>query len=79
MSNIEDSTDVISVTEKINTLWKRFNNLINTKPAGTAFTETLPFQNNVITSEIFNQNIPLNFLLTNDISLNILDDNNIIR
>ena len=76
MSNIEDSTDVISVTEKINTLWKRFNNLINTKPAGTAFTETLPFQNNVITSEIFNQNIPLNFLLTNDISLNILDDNN---
>ena len=79
MSNIEDSNDVISITEKVNTLWKTYNNLINTNPTGTAFSETLPFQNFVIDSELFNQNIPTNLLITQDISLDIFNNENILQ
>jgi hypothetical protein len=79
MSNIEDSNDVISITEKVNTLWKTYNNLINTNPTGTAFSETLPFQNFVIDSEIFNQNIPVDLLITQDISLDIFNNENILQ
>tara|TARA_B100000035_G_scaffold111982_1_gene95041 strand:+ start:3170 stop:6214 length:3045 start_codon:yes stop_codon:yes gene_type:complete len=79
MSNIQDSNDVISITEKVNTLWKTYNNLINTKPSGTSFSETLPFENFVIQNELLNKNIPINFALSNDISLDILDDSNNIQ
>ena len=78
MSNIQDSTDIISITEKVNTLWKTYNNLINTKPSGTSFSETLPFENFVIQNELFNKNIPISFEILNDISLDILDDSNVI-
>ena len=52
MSDVTDSTNKIGGLEKINTLWKQYNNLINTKPSGYAANEEVPFKNYVINFQI---------------------------
>ena len=75
-NNVTDSTNNIGGLEKINTLWKQYNNLINTKPSSYAANEEVPFKNYVINDDIFNQNVPENILISKDISLNIILPNN---
>ena len=76
MSDVTDSTNKIGGLEKINTLWKQYNNLINTKPSGYAANEEVPFKNYVINNDIFNEDVPENILITNDTSLNVILPNN---
>ena len=76
MSDVNDSNDNIGGLEKINTLWKQYNNLINTKPSGYATNEEVPFKNYVIKNDIFNEDVPENILINNDTSLNIILPNN---
>ena len=76
MSSVDDSNDKIGGLEKINTLWKQYNNLINTKPAGYAANEEVPFKNYVINNDIFNEDVPENILISADTSLNIILPNN---
>ena len=76
MSNVNDSVNNIGGLEKINTLWKQYNNLINTKPSGYASNEEIPFKNYIVNNSIFNQDIPENIQINNDICLNIILPNN---
>lgn len=76
MSSVDDSNDKLGGLEKINTLWKQYNNLINTLPANYAANEEVPFKNYVINNEIFNEDVPENILITADTSLNIILPNN---
>ena len=80
MTSVEDSTDNIGGLEKINTLWKTYNNLINTKPASFAVNEEIPFRNFVVSSEILNQTIPDNIPVIQNTIINVeLPTNNIIQ
>ncbi len=80
MTSVEDSTDNIGGLEKINTLWKISNNLINTKPASFAVNEEIPFRNFVVSSEILNQTIPDNIPVIQNTTINIkLPTNNTIQ
>ena len=76
MTSVDDSNDNIGGLEKINTLWKQYNSLINTKPAAYAANEEIPFKNYVINNDIFNEDIPENILITSDTSLNVILPNN---
>jgi hypothetical protein len=76
MTSVNDTNNNIGGLEKINTLWKQYNNLINTKPSGYAANEEIPFKNYVINNDIFNEDVPENILINNDTSLNILLPNN---
>jgi len=80
MTSVEDSTDNIGGLEKINTLWKTYNNLINTKPASFAVNEEIPFKNFVVSSEILNQTIPDNIPVIQNTTINVeLPTNNTIQ
>jgi len=76
MTSVNDTNDNIGGLEKINTLWKQYNNLINTKPVGYAANEEIPFKNYVMNNDIFNEDVPENILINNDTSLNIILPNN---
>ena len=76
MSGVNDTNNNIGGLEKINTLWKQYNNLINTKPSGYAANEEIPFKNYVINNDIFNEDVPENILISADTSLNIILPNN---
>ena len=76
MSGVNDTNNNIGGLEKINTLWKQYNNLINTKPSAYAANENVPFKNYVINNEIFNEDVPENILISADTSLNIILPNN---
>ena len=76
MSGPIDISNNIGNLEKINTLWKQYNNLINTKPTGYIANEEVPFKNYVINNNIFNEDIPENILIINDTSLNVMLPNN---
>lgn len=76
MTSVNDTNNNIGGLEKINTLWKQYNNLINTKPAAYAANEEIPFKNYVINNDIFNEDVPENILITLDTSLNIILPNN---
>lgn len=80
MTSVADSTDNIGGLEKINTIWKNSNNLINTKPASFAVNEEIPFRNFVVSSEILNQTIPDNIPVIQNTIINVeLPTNNIIQ
>tara|TARA_B110001450_G_scaffold247768_1_gene263197 strand:- start:480 stop:1847 length:1368 start_codon:yes stop_codon:yes gene_type:complete len=76
MSGVTDSNDNIGGLEKINTLWKQYNNLINTKPSSYASGEEVPFNNYIINNDIFNEDVPENIFINNDTILNIILPNN---
>lgn len=71
MTSVDDSPDNIGGMEKINTLWKQYNNLINTLPASYASNEEIPFKNNIISNNILNENIPNNILVSNNTLINV--------
>jgi hypothetical protein len=76
MTGVNDTNDNIGGLEKIDTLWKQYNNLINTKPSSYAANEEIPFKNYVMNNDIFNEDVPENILINNDTSLNIILPNN---
>lgn len=76
MTGVNDTNDNIGGLEKIDTLWKQYNNLINTKPSSYAASEEIPFKNYVMNNDIFNEDVPENILINNDTSLNIILPNN---
>ena len=69
MTSINDSDNKIGDLEKINTLWKQYNNLINTKPSSYAANEEIPFKNYILNNDVFNQNIPNNILINSNVEL----------
>ena len=73
---ITDVNNNISVIEKLNTLWKTYNSVVNVNPASYFSAESVPFNNQIINSEILNQNIPQNLSFTKDVSLNVILPNN---
>jgi len=80
MAAVDDSNNIIGGLEKINTLWKQYNNLINTKPDGYSANEEIPFNSYTNNNDIFNENVPQQILVTNDTILNIkLPNNNTIE
>ena len=72
MTTINDFDNKIGNLEKINTLWKQYNNIINTKPSSYVANEEIPFNNYILNNDIFNQNIPNNILINSDVILNII-------
>ena len=79
-NGVTDTDNNIGELEKITTLWKQYNNLINTLPTSYALDEEVPFINYVISDNIFNQNVPKNILITSNTILNIiLPDNETIE